>query len=104
MYLDERDGSVGVVDGLDHRLLGHEVSDALRGGHVVMGGGRGGDVIFKGVQQVLAAVLLRTSLRTLAQGMSSGHHSGLQLSLPQPGFPRPVEYFSISGMNARSWA
>lgn len=47
---------------------------------------------------------VRTSLRTLAQGMSSGHHTGLQLSLPQPGFPRPVEYFSISGMNARSWA
>ena len=26
------------------------------------------------------------------------------LSLPQPGFPRPVEYFSMSGMNARSCA
>lgn len=47
---------------------------------------------------------VRTSLRTLAHGMSSGHHTGLQLSFPQPGFPRPVEYFSISGMNARSWA
>ncbi len=47
---------------------------------------------------------VRTSLRTLAQGMSSGHQMGLQLSFPQPGFPRPVEYFSISGMNARSWA
>lgn len=47
---------------------------------------------------------VRTSLRTLAQGMSSGHHTGLQLSFPHPGFPRPVEYFSISGMNARSWA
>lgn len=47
---------------------------------------------------------VRTSLRTLAQGMSSGHHAGLQLSLPHPGFPLPVEYFSISGMNARSWA
>lgn len=26
------------------------------------------------------------------------------LSLPQPGLPRPVEYFNINGMNARSWA
>lgn len=47
---------------------------------------------------------VRTSLRTLAQGMSSGHHTGLQLSLPQPGFPLPVEYFNISGINARSCA
>lgn len=47
---------------------------------------------------------VRTSLRTLAHGMSSGHHMGLQLSFPQPGFPRPVEYLSISGMKARSWA
>lgn len=47
---------------------------------------------------------VRTSLRTLAHGMSSGHQMGLQLSLPQPGFPRPVEYFSISGMKARSCA
>lgn len=47
---------------------------------------------------------VRTSLRTLAHGMSSGHQMGLQLSLPQPGFPRPVEYFSISGMKALSCA
>lgn len=47
---------------------------------------------------------VRTSLRTLAQGISSGHQTGLQLSLPQPGFPLPVEYFSISGIKARSWA
>ena len=47
---------------------------------------------------------VRTSLRTFAHGISSGHQMGLQLSLPQPGFPRPVEYFSISGINARSWA
>lgn len=47
---------------------------------------------------------VRTSLRTLAHGMSSGHQMGLQLSLPQPGLPRPVEYFNISGMKARSCA
>lgn len=47
---------------------------------------------------------VRTSLRTFAHGISSGHQMGLQLSLPQPGFPRPVEYLSISGINARSWA
>lgn len=47
---------------------------------------------------------VRTSLRTFAHGMSSGHQMGLQLSLPQPGFPRPVEYLSISGINARSCA
>lgn len=47
---------------------------------------------------------VRTSLRTFAHGISSGHQMGLQLSLPQPGLPRPVEYLSISGINARSWA
>jgi len=47
---------------------------------------------------------MRTSLRTFAHGMSSGHQIGRHSSLPQPGLPRPVEYFSISGMNVRSCA
>lgn len=47
---------------------------------------------------------VRASMRTLAHGSSFGHHAGRVDSRPQPGFPRPVEYFSISGMNARSCA
>lgn len=46
----------------------------------------------------------RASLRTLAQGRSLGHQRGRVDSLPHPGLPRPVEYLSISGMKARSWA
>lgn len=44
------------------------------------------------------------SILTLAQGTPFGHHPGLVVSLPQPGFPLPVEYFSIKGMKALSWA
>lgn len=47
---------------------------------------------------------LRASIRTFAQGNSLGHHGGLVDSLPQPGLPRPVEYFNIKGMKARSCA
>ena len=47
---------------------------------------------------------LLASMRTLAHGTPLGHHDGIVLSFPQPGFPLPVEYFSISGMNARSCA
>lgn len=60
-YLDKRHCTVGVVDGLYHSLRGHEVSDSGGGGQVVVvvGGGGGGDLlIFKGVQEVLATVLL----------------------------------------------
>lgn len=59
MYLDERHCSVGVVDGLYHSLCGHKVSDTLRSGQVVLGGGyRGYLLIFKSVQQILTAMLL----------------------------------------------
>lgn len=59
MYLDERDCSVRVVDGLYHSLRGHEVSDTLRSGQVVLGWGhRGYLLVFKRIQQILAAVLL----------------------------------------------
>lgn len=44
------------------------------------------------------------SLLTFAQGRSFGHQTGLVDSFPQPGFPLPVEYFSIKGMNALSCA
>lgn len=44
------------------------------------------------------------SLLTLAHGKSLGHHGGRVDSLPQPGFPLPVEYFNIRGMKALSCA
>lgn len=47
---------------------------------------------------------VRASERTLAHGKSFGHQTGRVDSFPQPGFPLPVEYFSIRGMNARSCA
>lgn len=47
---------------------------------------------------------VRASMRTLAQGSSLGHHAGRVDSRPHPGLPRPVEYFSISGMKARNCA
>lgn len=47
---------------------------------------------------------VRASIRTLAHGSSFGHHGGRVDSLPHPGFPRPVEYFSINGINARNCA
>ncbi|KAH9416117.1 hypothetical protein DERP_000614 [Dermatophagoides pteronyssinus] len=37
----------------------------------------------------------RASERTLAQGRSCGHQGGRVESFPQPGLPRPVEYFNI---------
>lgn len=45
-----------------------------------------------------------TSLRTFAQGTSAGHQIGRYSGLPHPGLLRPVEYFSISGINALSCA
>ena len=47
---------------------------------------------------------VRTSLLTLAQGRSLGHHTGRHSTLPHPGLLRPVENFNISGMNARNCA
>lgn len=58
MYLDKRDCPVRVVDGLYHSLRGHKVSDTLRSGQVVLGGGRGYLMVFKSIQQILTAVLL----------------------------------------------
>lgn len=46
----------------------------------------------------------RASILTFAHGNSFGHHGGRVDSRPHPGFPLPVEYFSINGINARSWA
>ncbi len=45
-----------------------------------------------------------TSLRTLAQGTSLGHHTGRHSVFPHPGLLLPVEYLSISGINARNCA
>lgn len=73
-YLDERHCSVGVVDGLHHGLRGHQVSDALRGGQVVLrGGGRGHLLVLESVQQILAAVLLVAVLDDGPQRLRPGH-------------------------------
>lgn len=73
MYLDERDCSVRVVDGLYHSLRGHKVSDTLRSGQVVLGGGRGYLMVFKCVQQILAAVLLVAVLNDGPQRLRPRH-------------------------------
>lgn len=74
-HLDERHGSVGVVDGLHHGLRGYQVGDALRRGQVVLRRHRGGRdlLVLKGVEQVLAAVLLVAVLDDGPQGLSPGH-------------------------------
>lgn len=73
-YLDERHCSVGVVDGLHHGLRGHQVSDALCGGQVVLrGGGRGHLLVLKSVQQILTAVLLVAVLDDGPQRLCPGH-------------------------------
>lgn len=74
MYLDERNCSVRVVDGLYHSLCGHKVSDTLRSGQVVLGGGcRGYLLIFKSVQQILTAMLLVAVLDDGPQRLRPGH-------------------------------
>lgn len=74
MYLDERHCSVRVVDGLYHCLRGHKVGDALCSGQVVLGVGcRGYLLIFKSVQQILAAVLLVAVLHNGPQRLRPGH-------------------------------
>lgn len=74
-YLYERHGSVGVVDGLHHRLRGHQVGDALRRGQVVLRRGRGGGdlLVLEGVQQVLTPMLLVAVLDDSPQCLSPGH-------------------------------
>lgn len=68
MHLDERDGSVGVADGLDDGLRRHEVSYTLGRGQVVLGSGdRGHLLVLESVQQVLSAVLLVAVLHYCSQ-------------------------------------
>lgn len=74
MYLDERDCSVRVVDGLYHGLWRHKVCDALRSGQVVLSGGCCGYLlVFKSVQQILTAVLLVAVLHNGPQRLSPWH-------------------------------
>lgn len=73
MHLNERDCSIGVVDGLYHGLRRDEVSDALRGQVVLRGCRRGYLLVFKCVQQVLAAVLLVAVLHDGSQCLRPRH-------------------------------
>lgn len=77
-HLDERHGSVWVVDGLHYGLRRHQVGNALCRGQVVLRRRRGGRdlLVLKGVEQVLAAVLLVAVLDDGPQGLSPGHLPG----------------------------